>query len=172
MSDEGSELELAGSADYYIQSVDLSADPKVGSSIPGTIELELEMTDPELDSEALRLTCEGELEMRMMYHNTEHEEPSEHGSVIVHFIAAVEPDLLEDDEEREAWISRAQESIEVWEEDGYESVDTSIKFELESELFSELLVPIANMLDSQYTGIMPRVLFGSETPDRTEETDE
>lgn len=166
-------LAVSGTPEYYIRDLDLTTFPTIGQVTPGNIAVTLEMMNPEIDHDEAHLRCDGVLEVELFVIRNggeEEEVKEEFGSVESEFTVIHKPEGTTTEGEKEEWIEVIEEQVEVWEEEGYRSVAEPLQFELESELFSEIFVPLAQLLNNQFRGIIPRVMF--RPPQEGEETEE
>lgn len=161
---------VTGSPEYYIRDVDISFDPELGETVMGNVSVEMKMSKPELDHESGVFTCNCDLFIDLSAQQTdvldadgrptgpEDFERRDYGDIEIDALVRVGGDW-ESEDEMEYWTGRVSEQIDKWKEDGYEAISPGMRFQIESEILSELLVPISQLLRTEFKGILPRVMF-------------
>lgn len=163
---------IIGEPEYYLRDLDINANPDIGETVMGNISIEIKMNQPALDEEIGQFTCDCELFIDLSAIKADdfdgEFEHYDFGSITSEMTILVEPLHWDSQEEKEEWVELVRSEIDDWEEQGYEAVSDRFQYQLESELLSDVLTPIANILKSGFRGILPRVLF-ERTSDESEE---
>jgi len=162
---------LTGTPEYYLRDVDISLNPDPGTTQQGNIGVALEMENPEIFEDAPAFRCDGKLEVTLTIHpsgEAEEAEPTDYGEIEAKFDLLLEPEAAESEADEAEWVDMVGSHIDTWEDSGYTSVSEEFQTELESEIFSEIFVPLNDLIENQFRGIVPRVIFRPPPEEREE----
>jgi len=156
--------------EYYVRSVNIEANPNLGTTVVGEVSSEFNVFDPELSSDPEGLTCEAELNLDLY--------PREKAPWNV--------DEMADSEEfgyveiqTAVLIPGPQEELEpyyhTWQSGEYTDVNREFSHHLESGLVQHIVNPVGDILGNSFSGVIPRMMLtASVASDSSEEpnTDE
>jgi len=145
--------------EYYVRSVDIEAEPDIGTAVVGEVSSGFDVFAPELSSDPEGLTCEAHLSLELYPTdkapwNVENTTDSEEfGS------ADVQTTIL---------IPGPQEQLEpyfhTWQSGDYSDVGYDFSHHLESGLVQHIVNPVGNLLGNSFSGIIPRMVFTPSVP--------
>jgi hypothetical protein len=152
--------------EFYITEVDLSLDVEPGEIYFGITEYELEIDEePKFTKEKRELETEFTLSgvlnkyPRPIQDTNQNEE--EVGDFEVEAIITVHGDETE-----------FEDYLEVWKDEGYKSLPGDFRYHIESGFMTEVLSPIAGLVDNSFRGILPGLRFtGTLEEERRAEID-
>ena len=148
---------------FYIQELELEHDPDPSELGLGQVEVEFEVLGPPTyDEETGRLHSEFALDISLSafpMEGEESEEPEDRGRIEVDLLNSIEGDEEE-----------FEEHVETWEEEGYDSVDFSFRYHLESALMSDVISPISGLIKDSFRGVLPHMTLSSPPESQSEFT--
>jgi hypothetical protein len=141
--------------EYYIESLDLNANPEPSETTVGHVTVEFEMHSPELFDEPEGFASQLELSLELFEGEWTNDDKKEFGNVDVEGIVFVEG---------------SRDSLDTfhsqWTEGSYTDMDGEFIDHIESGILPKLLVPVANLVNNSFDGVLPRMRF---TPPDAEE---
>jgi hypothetical protein len=143
-----------GIPEYYVQSVEIDADPIIGEPVMGSVFSSFNVTDPELRTDPSGLSCRATLELELF--------PADEA-----LVDTIDDINQENDSQRFGsvevtcliFVPGEQSDLEryhsTWLEQEYEYLDSEFIAHLESGLLREILNPIGRLLSDSFEGIVP-----------------
>lgn len=146
-----------------INDLDLSVEPDFEDSHFGWVDIEFRVIgDPEYLDELGALTAEFGLDIDL---NTlpnplvnDIDEQEKVGEIEVEVVSVIEGEKDE-----------FEEYIAQWKEENYRSLPFNFRYHIESAFMTEVMSPLANLLNNTFRGIVPQVTFTENPPDVEEE---
>jgi len=149
------------SPSYHVQEVDLTIDPNLEDIDIGRSALDFEVDEaPQYNQklEVLEVETEINLDFRC-YDDDLGESRGESDDQVGE--AKVEVKVVIDGDE-----SEFQDYLRTWEEEGYRNVDWDFRYHIESGYLTEVISPLAHLVDDSFRGVLPGVAF-TDPPELT-----
>lgn len=150
--------------EYYLESIDIDVSPQIGESVIGVVGTNLELSNPSIEAEPPGFRCDGTLLLQLFekgqapWEVDDFEKSSQFGIAEIEFVVYISSTHPIIKENVEPWIDG-----EV-----YSELDTDFKTHLESGILQYIIDPIGKLLETSYSGLVPRVSF---TPPSEDELD-
>jgi len=146
-----------------VKDVDLSIDPDLEDRHFGWVDIEFRVIgDPEYSEELGALTAEFGLDLELNILPSplanDIDEQENVGDIEVEVISITEGEE-----------SEFEEYITQWKEENYRSLPFIFRYHIESAFMSDIMSPLANLLNNVFRGVVPQVTFTESPPDIEEE---
>jgi hypothetical protein len=145
--------------ELIIADLDLSVEENLTDRHFGWIDIEFRVIgDPEYIEEKGLFTAEFGLDIELYTLPNplvnDIEEQEEIGDIEIEVISVIEGE----EQEFEGYINQ-------WKSEEYRSLPFNFRYHIESAFMTEVMSPLANLLDNTFRGIVPQVTFTENTPD-------
>jgi len=150
--------------EYYLESVDIDVSPQIGESVIGVVGTNLELKNPALESDPAGFRCDGTLLLQLFekgqapWEVDNFDESSKFGTAETKFVIYIPSTDSPLDDHVDKWIDGGE----------YSELDADFKTHLESGILQYIIDPIGTLLETSYSGIVPRVTFTPPSEDEFE----
>lgn len=146
------------STQFYIQELELEHEPNMDDVTLGFVEVEFEVLgQPEY------LEDPGHLQSQFAIHfdllsldetGSDQTEQTNVGQIDVEFLSVIKGTLDE-----------FEDYLQTWKEEEYRAVDWDLRYHIESGLMTEVISPVASLIDNSFRGILPQMTL-TEPPNQ------
>ena len=143
--------------EYYLESVDVDVSPRIGERVIGVVGTNLELENPSIIQDPTGFQCSGTLLLQLYekgkapWEVEDSSQTLEFGTVETEFVIYISGD-------ESTLLNYTQEWIEMGE---YDLANPDFKTHLESGILQYVIDPIGKLLETSYSGIVPRITFPS-----------
>lgn len=149
---------------YYLENVDIDVAPQIGETIIGVMGTNVAFENPRMGENPGGFRCDGKLSLHLYrsgetpWEVDDEDEIDKFGSVETEFTIHIPSESAIVKEHTEEWIETKE----------YSAVDSAFRTHLESGILQYIIDPIGKLLETSYSGIVPRISFSHSSTEESE----